>query len=194
MHDQRSVVRRTPASSIISLFILSEEVDSLNELICAIVAIGLVILIRSLVNVARRARDSQKGSAARAMYANKPFSLSVRTWLREPSSPQGQAWKSGHLSITESWASWRPTASFSKPIAITGAKLLRSRLYGLGPTDLRIPPAMLILVFKAGNREIELALPRPNAEIVIYGLSQSNRGQTIQPGHPGTQAPASSDT
>jgi hypothetical protein len=166
----------------------------LDELICAIVAFGFVFLIRSLVNVARRARDSQKGSAARAMYANKPFSLTVRVWLREPSSPQRQAWKSGQLSITESSASWRPTASFSKPIALTGAELLRSRSYGLGPTDLRIPPSMLILVIKAGNREIELALHRPNAEIVIYGLTQGSRGQTIQPGHRGTQAPAPSET
>lgn len=180
--------------SIISLFIFSEEMDSLDELLSAIVALGLVILIRALINVARRARDSQKGSAARAMYANRPFSLTVRTWLREPSSPQRQAWKSGQLCITESWASWRPIAAFSKPIVLTGAELLRSRCYGLGPTDLRIPPRMLILVIRAGNREIELALPRPNAEIVIYGLTKGSWGQTIQPGHPSTEAPASSDT
>ena len=141
-----------------------------------IVAFGFVGLMLRLVNVARRARDSRKGSAARAMYANEPFSLTVRIWLREPNSPQRQAWKSGRLSITESSASWRPTASFSKPMALTGAELLRSRSYGLGPTDLRIPPSRLILVIKAGTREIELALPRPNAEIVIYGLTQGSRG------------------
>jgi hypothetical protein len=164
-----------------------------------IVGIGLGLLMGAIGKAAARYRDSLKGSAAAAMYAEKPFKLAVSAWLREPALPRKQAWRRGRLRITDARLSWRPNTPFSKPTDLTRSVIIRERPSSWrGTVDLPLSAAgvsrLLILVVQAGNREVELALPRPNVEIIIHGITQAGHSLAAQPAQSGTEAPTTPDT
>jgi hypothetical protein len=101
-------------------------------------------------------------------------SAAVAMYAGKPFRLAVSAWLREPALLRKRPSSWRGTVDL--PLSVPG----RSRL--------------LILVVQAGNREVELALPRLNAEMIIHGITQAGHSLTAQPARSDTEAPTTPDT